>query len=242
MKYLFILITGIIFSQENKFQSNMFFEIQKTYDVNINYNYSTAFFPKSWLTPRISANGIQIELFEAKRMIPIIEQFLSKYSKPFLKTNIKDIYILKSMYFFNKKFGGTSASKGIYISNNGSSEDFLLALMHSEFSSILFRNYKSLFPFKEWNEINESNFLYVGNGVEMLDENDLYGQTTSLLTNGFIVKYAMSSIENDFNMMIHCIFTKPNELKVLITKYEKIKQKYELVLRFYNQINSGVEF
>ena len=222
--------------------SSLFAELESTYDLNIHYLYSESFFPDSWLAPPINAYGVEIEYSEAERMVKIIDDCLSQYSDIFLSSNLEDIFLLKRLYFYDMSFGGTSSNTGIYITNDRYSNEFLLARLHSEFSSILYRNYSSLFPFEEWNRINSSEFEYVGSGVDLLGQDDLYGQTEELLINGFLVKYSASSMENDFNMIVDWIFTKPNELHELIQNYDKIREKYNLVIRFYSQINSGVDF
>jgi len=51
----------------------------------------------------------------------------------------------------------------------------------------------------------------------------------------------MSSMENDINMIVDWIFTKPEKLKKIVKKHEKVKLKYEIVMKFYNQIGVGIE-
>lgn len=241
IRCILILFTGLLFSQES--QPDILHDIQKDYGVTVNYTYSENFFPKSWRSERVSAKGLQIEQEEVKRMLPIIKAFLSNYSKEFIKKNLSDIYLLKSMQFFNKTYGGTSSATGIYIANDGSpSDSFLSARLHSEFSSIVFNKFKDQFPTEAWMAINDKAFQYVGSGVKMLGSGNLYGQSEDLLKKGFIVKYAMSSVENDFNMIIDWIFTKPKALKEITQKYERIKKKYNLILSFYDGVESGVVF
>lgn len=103
--------------------------------------------------------------------------------------------------------------------------------MHSEFSSILMKNYS--FPENAWQSKNPSNFQYVGNGRDMLGTGNSYSQTPELLTKGLICEYAQASVEEDFNMMAYWLFTKPNELKALAKKYPIINSKLLLVINFY---------
>lgn len=246
MRKLFSLSLLSIFifcnTPKDKNRSINFLRIKDSYNLNVHYKYSKKIFPKPWLEAPISGYGTQIDFSEAKRMEAIINDSFSRYSKEFINSNLTDIYLLKEMYFYNKPFGGTSSEKGIYICNDGGTYDNLLALMHSEFSSILYRNYQSLFPVKEWNKINKPNFKYVGSGVSLLGQKNLDEQTEELLSNGFLVKYSTSSMEQDFNMFVRWIFTKPNELQKIANRHNKIKNKYNLVIDFYNEINSKVEF
>ena len=243
-KCLSILIIIFTFTQcETLEERHGFFpEIHKTYAVKVNYEFSESIFPKHWLEPPISGMGEQIDSSVALGMKQIIVDFLSSYSTKFINTNLDEVYLLKGMYFYYEIYGGTYFKKRIYIVNDGTYEDRMLANLHHEFSSILLKRYSNLFPFKEWYGINESEFKYLGNGIEMLGQSDLDDQSDELLSSGFLSKYATSSLENDFNVFAQWIFTKPNELSELCTNHEKINEKHKLVMTFYNQIDSGVDF
>lgn len=245
LRLLILTLIGMIMyscQKDDEINRIIFNELQKTYDININFEYSESFFPATWIEPPISVYGIQIKYSEAERMEQIIEDCLQRYSKLFLNTNLKDIYLLKRMYLYDKSFGGTYTQTGIYITNDGYSYEYLLGGLHHEFSSIIYTNYNSLFPFEEWNTINSSEFEYIGAGLDLLGQDDVWNQTEELLTNGFLMKYSTSSMENDFNMLVYWMFTKPNEILALSKNYDKIREKYNLVLHFYDQIDSGVEF
>lgn len=241
-KRIFIILLLMQFgcnSPEYKF-NYLFSSIEDKYSITIHHHYSDDFIPKSWIKPPILGKGRQIETKNIKRMPSIIDSFLSKYSKNFVKRNLSDIYLLKKMYFYGKSYGGTSSDSGIYIVNDDQTENRLLGIMHSEFSSIILRNHKDVFPFQKWKSINNSNFKYIGSGVDMLGQDNLEEQTEYLLSQGFIVKYSISSLENDFNMFVDWMFTHPEEVKEFIIKHKRIKQKYIIVQEFYSDINSGV--
>ena len=90
---------------------------------------------------------------------------------------------------------------------------------------------------------NRGAFEYVGNGRDMLGGGDSYTQTSELLSKGLICKYAQASVEEDFNMMVYWLFTKPNELKVLAKKYPIIHSKMWMVIDFYQlSIDSRIKF
>jgi len=220
-------------------------KIKETYGVQVHYMYRPEeYFSSRWLKPPISARGEQLSNKEVKRLLPLIESFLSSYPKSVLDKNLENIYLLSELFFYGKSFGATNNKSSLYIKSMGErkgfTNSFLLSRMFSEFSSILMRNYE--FPEKEWQKINPANFKYLGSGVEMLGTEGLYGQDNKLLSMGFIVKYSQSSMENDFNMVSDWLFSQPGLLNKLAKKHKKIRMKMELAVKFYKSIDEGFEF
>ncbi len=219
--------------------------IKNRYNVRVHYLYrADEYFSDQWRKPPISGRGGQLPLEEVERLLPLIEGFLSGYPDTILEENLENIYLLSDLNFYGKNYGATNSKSGLYIRsegrNAGFSDSFLLARMHSEFSSILMRNYD--FPEAEWHKINRAGFEYVGRGRDVLGQPNLYGQTDKLLSDGFIVQYAQSSMENDFNMIVDWLFTKPSELRRLAQKYPRIKSKMELAINFYESIDNRFDF
>jgi len=62
-----------------------------------------------------------------------------------LAANLKAVYFLKEMAFFNTPFGGTNSADNLYLTSNGITlgytNDYIEQTFHHEFSSILFRNH-----------------------------------------------------------------------------------------------------
>ncbi len=219
--------------------------IENEYDIRIHHSYdANTFFPSRWLKAPISARGKQLPAKEVARVLPIIEEFLSAYPKPVLKGNLKSIYLLGELSFYGKSFGASNGKSSLYIKSRGAdqgfTELFLASRVHSEFSSILMRNHS--FPKQEWRKINRANFRYVGDGARVLDQPNLYSRTNELLRDGFIVKYAQSSIENDFNMISDWLFTRRNRLKRLAGKFPRIDAKTRLAIKFYRSIDRHITF
>jgi hypothetical protein len=215
--FIYLMILPFAVAGESQVKLNIG-EIKQKYNIHVHYSYNSySYFPASWQKAPISARGQQLALSQVERLLPIIDTFLSAYPIMVLNKNLNDIYLLEDLIFYSKSFGATNSRDGLYITSGelskGFTDLFLLGRMHSELSSILMRNY--IFPKKEWEEINSSEFEYVGNGVKMLGQARLYSQDNELLSNGFIVNYATSSIENDFNMISDWLFTRPKELRQL---------------------------
>ena len=119
---------------------------------------------------------------------------------------LRSIYLLKSMSAFGVVYGGSYYRKSIYISSGGDHRAYdmdLLAMMHSEFSSILYRDYG--FPAEEWNKINEIGWRYVGSSIDLRDQRGLYVGTEDLLSRGFTCAYGTVSLEEDVNMYVFAV-------------------------------------
>ena len=218
-------------------------KIMDVYGVKIHYRYDPeSFFPKEYSTPPASAKGSQISLRHARNLLPIIEQFLSTYPRELVKKNLSDIYLVGKLEFYAKSYGGTYIGSAIYIRTKGTLiwyDDWsLLGTIHSEFSSILFRNYK--FPIEQWEAVNPPGWKYEGTGFEMLGRSDLHKLDEQLFHNGFLENYSQSSLENDFNMFVDWAFARPSYLRELSLKYERIRKKYQLVLEFYQSVDPAI--
>jgi hypothetical protein len=244
-----VIFVGMIFPTQalcNTQIESQVVQIYRDYGVRVLYQYDRdQYFDNQWKRSPVNAQGEQISEVEIIRLLPIIREFLSFYPKEVIVKNIKNIYLVKELTFYGSSFGASNSNMGLYIksqgSNKGFTDQFLLGTMHSEFSSILMRNYA--FPEKAWKNLNLKNFQYIGQGKDIIGSSDLYAQIPELLSRGFICKYAQASVEEDFNMMVYWLFAKPNELKVLAKKYPIINSKMWMVIDFYQlSVDSRIKF
>jgi hypothetical protein len=213
-------------------------KIKQLYGVNIHYEYV----PKSFFPRHPSARGSQARVKNIPSTLSLVEEFLSKYPKEVISRNLTHLFILGTLEFFGKRYGGTYIDSAIYVSTGGFlkySDSSLLGLMHAEFSSILLQNYE--FPSKEWEAINKPTWRYFGSGFEMLGRMDQYHQIDELLENGFLDGYSQASLEEDVNIFVDWIFTKPERLQKLTAKYERIQKKHQLVMKFYKSIDPRID-
>ncbi len=245
---LLFILGGMIFPTQalcNTQIESQVAQIYQDYGVRVLYQYDRdQYFGMKSKSPPINAQGEQLSDDEILRILPVIKEFLSVYSKDVIAKNLKVIYLTKKLFLYGKSFGASYGGKALYIKSEGIykgfTNEFLLGTMHAEFSSILMKNYS--FPENAWKSINPSNFQYVGNGRDMLGTGSSYSQTPELLTKGLICEYAQASVEEDFNMMVYWLFTKPNELKALAKKYPIINSKMRIVIDFYqHSVNSQIK-
>ena len=212
--------------------------LKRSYGVNIYHVYKAeTFFPDD-----PTRRGSQIWLLNLRPTLTLVDDFLSKYPTWVINKNLSDIFLLDTLEIHGKKAGGTYSGSKIYISTGGiprHSDYALLALMHAEFSSILFHRYS--FPRNEWESINPSGWKYFGNAFDMLGRAAAYEQSLELFENGFLDGYSRSSVEEDFNAFVSWTFTNPTRLRIKAEIHRRIKEKCLLIIKFFESIDPKIE-
>ncbi len=219
--------------------------IQTQFNVRVHYQLDpAAFFPESWRKPTLAMTAREIDLDEVERLVPIIKAFMAKHPASVVRAELEHIYLLGGLSFRGKPYGGTHAGRSMYIICDGVenryTEEFMLQRFHSEFSSILFEQHP--FPAAVWSQLNPAGFTYSGNGFEALDNPSRYDKSERSCSEGFLLNYCRSSMENDFNMISAWLFTKKGELDSASQKHEPIRQKQALAEQFYKSISSQYLF
>jgi hypothetical protein len=211
--------------------------------VRIVFNYSVENFPEAWRVTPVNAEGEEIAAPEIDRSKLIMLRALAKYNDLLLEYNLKAIYFLKSMRFFNVGYGGTNSTDALYMTNNGMSlgytDKYIEQTFHHEFSSILFRNYSQMIDTVAWKRTNDPGFDYndpesgvgairTGRSSQVLD--------TALAKYGFLTEYSMSSMENDINTIAQNLFLPDPGFWSIFDKYPRIRAKTRLLILFYNKL------
>lgn len=212
--------------------------------VKIVFNYSIENFPETWRLTPVNAEGEEIAPPEVDRSKWIMIKALGKYGVDLLEYNLKAVYFLKSMRFFNVGYGGTNSSDALYMTNNGYSlgytDRYIEQTFHHEFSSILFRNYSQVLDTIAWKRANDPTFDYndpesgvgairTGRSSQLPD--------TALAKYGFLTEYSMSSLENDINTLAQNLFLPDPGFWSIFDKYPKIRTKTRLLILFYNKLD-----
>ena len=212
--------------------------------VAVVFNYSRSIFPDSWRTAEINASGEPIAIGEIERTKNISIIALYKYPIPMLAANLKAVYFLKSMKFYNTAFGGTNSSDNLYLTNDGFSSgytnDYLEQTFHHEFSSILFRNHPEFLDTAAWSRANVAGFIYndPGEGVGAIQKNQSSQDIDTILcSKGILTQYALSAMENDINTLAQNLFCPNKDFWKTVDKYPRVKAKVLLLISFYNRFS-----
>jgi hypothetical protein len=211
--------------------------IRATYGINVHYDMNReAFLPYKWYAPPVSVDAQPASTADMIVAIPLIEEFINTYPITLIRSNLSDICVVSKLNLYKKPYGGTYFSSTIYCAL-WHHPARILNTLHHEFSSVLVRNYG--FPLDAWQKINDPDWKYPDNALDMLGKNDTGEQTPELLAKGFLSRYATSSLENDINVTIEWITCEQDELKSLAAKYDRIRCKSELLKKFYRDVRAG---
>jgi len=219
--------------------------IQTEFNVQVHYQYDTnLFFPPEWQIPYLALSASEIDVAEVTRLLPTIRQFLATHPVSVVRVDLEHIYLLRELSFLGKPYGGTHKDKSIYIICNGVenryNDEFMLCRLHSEFSSILLEHHS--FPTNAWNQLNPEGFTYSGNGFKMVDNPCRFDFSERARSEGFLLIYSQSSLENDFNMLSAWLFTKKGELDGVSQQHSKIQQKQAIAEQFYISVSGQYSF
>ncbi len=213
--------------------------------IRIHYDYDrSTYFPASWLAEPVNCQGTQVDLTEAERLVPLIQEFAAVYSAPTLREHLTDIYLLGSLECYGKTYGGTNSTSSIYIRVSPTSEGYdahyLLSTMHSEFSSILWRSHD--FDVSAWESLNPPGFAYPNDPVSMLEQPGITDRPAAgLFCGGFLTQYGTADPEDDFNDYAGAIFVEPQELCEYRAACKGIADKAWLAIQFYKTVDPGVK-
>jgi len=132
--------------------------------ISVVFDYSRSIFPVLWHDSPISAMGEPIPPEERERSKAILKLALDKYPELALTRDLKNVYFLKTMKFYDVAYGGTNSNDALYLTNNGKANGYtdlyLEQTFHHEYSSILFRNHPSYLNERLWLKANTSDFAY----------------------------------------------------------------------------------
>lgn len=212
--------------------------------VTISFSYSPAIFPESWQKNPINATAEKIIASEIQRSKSVMVKALSKYSFSALENDLKIVYFIKSIKFYDVGYGGTNSTEALYLTNNGAalgySDLYLEQTFHHEYSSILYRNHPSFIDEQGWKKANIAGFDYNDpeNGVGAIRNNQSSQDLdTALCKKGFLTQYSLSGIENDINTFAQNIFSPSAGFWGIADQYPMIKRKVGLLIAFYNKID-----
>ncbi len=241
MKKILAALCLLFFCSNNLFANSSDTTVK---GVGIIFSYNINIFPDSWRTAAINANGSPIDASEVERTRNVAIKALSKYPAPMLTANLKAVYFLKEMQFFNTPFGGTNSADNLYLTSNGISlgytNDYLEQTFYHEFSSILFRNHPGYLDTAAWNKANEPGFIYndPAEGVGAIQNHQSSQDIDTILCNkGILTQYALSAMENDLNTLAQNLFCPKQGFWKAVDKYPRLKIKVKLLIDFYGRFN-----
>lgn len=200
---------------------------------------SSAIFPASWIngSTKPTAEPLGNEAHERARRI--FSETLALYPTEVLNNNLKAVYGLGRLTIRDVVTAGSNSRAAIYVVMSARlPDDTVRRVVHAEFSSILLRNHKSLFPETSWTLVNPEGFVY--SRAAARDSQD--GSVTrrydpALLEQGFIRKFSQASVEEDFRAYASLLLVGDGQLWEAMETYPRVKAKAALTMQFYAAMN-----
>lgn len=210
--------------------------------VDIVFRADQSIFPASWRRAPINAQADPIDQGEVARSRQAVETAMAKYPAQLLRDNLRAVYITKNIKFYGLVYGATNSGDAVYISNSGRRAGYtdlvLEGSFHHEFSSILLRNHHSKISESKWNELNPSDFEYLGTGVDALRQGvSSTSYDPQLARQGFYSQYSMASFEEDFNILVEMLFVGDADLWKGSEEFPPLRAKLNLVIDFYQALS-----
>jgi hypothetical protein len=201
-------------------------------------------FPKTWENDQINPQITALEEESQVRVKLILGNAFDKYPPKLLRKNLKKVYVLKTLSFFGlPSYGGTYNRRDIYITDNGISngytDKYIEGSFHHEFSSVLMKRHSKHLDVEAWNASKPAGFIYGEGGKEaLMTGNTSLFLDSSLIVNGFLNEYSLASMEEDFNCYAENLFLSDDEFWEAWEQSEAVRRKTEIIIDFYNSLNS----
>lgn len=203
---------------------------------------SPEIFPESWRTAKVNAKAELLDTTERERCREIVSRALAKYPADMLSAPLMKLYCLGRLEYSGAVTGGTRSRSAIYVvcKPTYASAD-VERIIHAEYSSVLFQQFRQHFNAESWSAINPADFAYLGSGVQAVKN----GQATrrsdpDMRDQGFIQEYARASIEEDFNCHAAALFMGEARYWDAVEQHPKLKAKSDLVITFYSKIHNSL--
>lgn len=176
-----------------------------------------------------------------RRYPRLLQTAFEKYPIEVIKQYLNAIYFADEINHEGFKYGGSydQFRRIIYLVDNGrQSDDSAMYTFHHEFSSLLLSRHSMLL--NPWFENNPKDFVYLysigANQLEIYNSTSSYG-TEADYSKGFMDTYGQTEFENDFNEYSAMIFTYPEKFKRIMDQYPRVRGKFLVWLKFYQEID-----
>jgi len=163
-----------------------------------------------------------------------VEDALNCYPKGFVSSLIKAIFISGELWFDGERAGGTYGRSWLIVASSSKQEDIesnynsAFYGVHHELSSFVINRWPMVIV--EWGELMPAGWEPTTSyskalGVDRSAKPDY--------ANGFLSKYAETSVENDFNTYAEFAFGRSDELVDLAGRYPLVAKKLRLFIDAY---------
>jgi hypothetical protein len=219
-------------------------DLRKNYDLIVRYEDPADFFVPP-LEVVDKDPKIRIERAEKNHVYAALKGIgsaLEMYPPMLVRKYLAAVFIARTLEINGVTGAAMFANSWIYVAVPARDElgnkSYELSL-HHELSSLLF--YGGEFPTIRWHLVNEPEFQYLDNQVDIIKAAALSNrkdpeQAETWHAAGFVSDYGMASMENDVNTFAELMMGDPDKLLLLCNEYPKIAQKKNILIQFYTKL------
>jgi hypothetical protein len=208
----------------------------------------TAALEDALVTPLREQYGARVTEYTApglNRTIELIIAQLARYPDQMLRDNVTTVIVLGSIEDANgTKGGGTylASVRCLYIvglyPDEGWTEQAVTGAVHHELSSLILMNHRDRFPEALWLQQNPVEYRYdfgpdEGGSAAVAAGMGSRELKVDILQQGFLNRYAQSSLEDDYNETVETIMVNPGWIGQFKMHYPRVYNKMILAMRFY---------
>ena len=173
----------------------------------------------------------------------IIKKAVEIYPLGFVPQHLEKLFIIgNEIKIEDENATALTIDKTIFLTNSGNKNEivYLIEFNH-EMNHVLQNTYKELFDsyYKDWQFNNPEGFEYYGY-ERYIDEYYSKEEWSKMYKDGFISSFSMVSYSEDLAEIASRAFTNDPIFWKSINNYLKIRQKFELMVDFYNKIDPGI--
>ena len=130
--------------------------------ITISFKTDPNMFPPEEIPPSWNPKATDLRESNYARSYKIIDKAMSKYPVGLLQSSLKKVYVVHALSMEGLQGGGTYSVYNVYVANRGREggntdefvDEYVEAMFHHEFSSVLLRKNWTRFPYTKWLRIN----------------------------------------------------------------------------------------
>lgn len=200
------------------------------------YDGKAIIFPASWLGKPTRAKATAADTHQYSSDSLALQNALNMYPAWLLQKSLDHIYLVGTLQFNRQFFTGTNSTNDVYIASANNHD--IAKTFHHELSSILLRQHGHEQLEMQWRQLSPA--LRGGSSAAAVKQGLYATEFDSVLcAQGYLSPYSLSNWENDFNMYAENIFAGGKAFWQWVGRYPLVKQKAQLVIKFYNSIWGG---
>ncbi len=208
-------------------------------------------FPADWYPPPVSVKVAPLDVSNVEKALSILLPGLAKYPVGLLHKNLKRIYVVQQLSYYNTDIGGVGneETKWIYLRYQGDrteySEAYLDAYfereLHHEFAHVLFANHADKFSHKQWLALNPPGFHYGKGGMTAIKKGQFLRSDASVYwKQGFANDYAVADYDEDVASLCELLFCGDQHFWQAVDQNPILHKKVAMLLAFYHALDSSL--